>query len=137
MSRHDWPGHADNGPRFEHGHFEPGRGYYDASRRAWVDKPEQVTKTVYQAPAARPMQGLEFRTSTISTAEAAESAAAQTFRPSSEMEALRRLRTTDPTAFGQLVSGPRRISLASYEEGLAAHLRAGGELPDGVTPPAA
>lgn len=130
-----------------HGTHVPGRGWYDASLKGYVDNPSRLTRSSSTAAASRPnpMAGVEFRTHVdespqeVQERKAAELLAhqANTWRPNGQMEELRALRTSNPGAFAQIARGVNRIRVGSYEEGLRAHLATGGELPGGVQQPSA
>jgi len=69
-----------------------------------------------------------------------DAAKAAGWRPDQHIEALRRLRDSDRRVedrqtYERVARGGRRLSVGIYEESLRAHLRTGGELPTGVTPP--
>jgi hypothetical protein len=130
--RQPWPRHAPASD-YEHGQHVPGQGYYDAFTTRFVQDERNLTGTVRTT--RRPFDGVEHRTDTSSTADLRRHADATLWSPNPQMEQLRKLRDRDRAAFDQLAAGTRRMSLARYETGLREHLAAGGDLPDGVTPP--
>lgn len=85
-------------------------------------------------PRRSSLPAYEHRNDTIRTADAVRQTAANTWQPNAEMENLRRLRHDNPAAFDRLAAGRRRISLATYEDGLREHLAAGGRRPKDVRP---
>lgn len=123
----------------EHGEHVPGRGWYDRGLRGFVDSPGKVTATLHPRPSQRSLHAQQWNTGVARTSDIVTSSQARTFRPSTQMETLRRLRDSDRPedrqSFEQMARGTTRISLGDYENGLRAHLAAGGDLPDGVTAP--
>ncbi|MBW3547216.1 MAG: hypothetical protein KY452_03635 [Actinobacteria bacterium] len=60
------------------------------------------------------------------------------WKPSAELEQLRRLRDSADTkerAIYERISPSQRMTLGHYELGLRAHVAAGRDVPDGVAPP--
>ncbi len=110
-----WPSHAPV-PAHEHGEHVPGQGYYDAFTARFVQDQRNLTGIVRTT--RRPLDGVEYRTDTSSTAELARRAQVDLWSPNPQMEQLRKLRARDRAAFGQLAFGPRRMTLARYETGL-------------------
>ena len=124
----------------EHGAHDPDRGWYDASRAAWVDSPSKLTPMQRMKRwGERKLDAVEHRADTPSTEELRAKSNAAAFRPDPRMEQLRALRDSnraeDRERFRQQARGGARMSLGSYENQLQAHLAAGNELPEGVQPP--
>lgn len=123
-----------------HGEYVPGLGYYDASRKGYVDRPSSVTPMRDTSNRrTSPLAGMKFRDTVTSTEELRSRGNAAAFRPSSEMESLRKLRDSDRSedreTFQRLAAGRTRMSLGSYEANLRDHIAAGNDLPEGVAAP--
>lgn len=125
-----------------HGEHVAGKGWFDASLHGYVDNPARLTPSVTREIRANPLAGMAWRKDSGSPQDVRERQAAElqrtradTWRPNTQMEDLRRLRAADPVAFDKIAAGRNRMALGGYEQGLRAHLALGRELPDGVTPP--
>ena len=122
-----------------HGEFVPGHGWYDVGLKGYVDKPSKVTPL---SSAGRVTPRPEFgtpRTDRRSREEVRAESAARNWRPNAELEQLRTLQRSELSeqrlAAERMLVGQRRLELATYLDGLTAHIEAGGELPDGVRKP--
>lgn len=100
--------------KVKHGDYEPGLGYYDRTRKGWVDRPDQLTRVNTAAHAASQAQRDEV---------AAWGHKPSAFKPNPTFEAMIRLRESDKPEdranFQQIARGSNRIQLHDYEQAKA------------------
>ena len=101
----------------EHGDYQPGRGFYDRSRKGWVSEPAKLTPIVTAEPIHQ------------SQRDQFASWGKQTFRPNTELEQMLRLRDSDKQeqreTYERLAYGQRRIQVAEYEAKRAEAIESG------------
>ncbi|MER6973567.1 hypothetical protein ABT304_21060 [Nocardioides sp. NPDC000445] len=102
----------------KHGEYQVGRGWFDSSRKGWVDKPDKLTPVVLGAP---PREDQREQVRAWGKPRA--------FKEREDMESLIRLRDSDRVedrqTFDKIAKGGMRIQMHDYEAAKAAEANGG------------